>query len=430
MLQAKAGSRRPTTRGTAVLLPMGFLLLCGFAGPGHANPVVAGRLAVAWPASESLVQGNTEFALDLYRQLASASEGTNLVVSPFSASVALAMALAGAEGTTRDEMIRTLHLPAAGEEIAGRFGDLLRSYAELDDTSRVALQIADRIWGQAGKPWPAPFLETLRTDYGAPLGELPFRSDPESSRKRINDWVEEATADRIQDLLGPGTITPNTRLVLTNAVYFLGRWQLPFNAHQTRQGQFHLTGGETADTELMHQTGEFLLAEWDGLQILELPYRDNRFALDLILPGETDGLARVDSSLTRAWLRARLDALAPKQVRVTLPRFRLESELSLRETLAGMGMPSAFDPSTADFSGMDGTRDLYISAVVQKAFIEVTERGAEAAAATGIVFGATSEMREPDPPAVFLADHPFLFLLRDRETGTILFAGRLTEPQP
>ena len=421
-------TRRRLERTTAFVLISNFLVTCAAFGADDGITTDTTVLELP-PDPHPIVAANNAFAVDLYRRLAAAEgDAGSLVFSPFSASAALAMTLEGAAGDTRAEMIRTLYLPADDDLISRRFGHLLCSYAGDDDTAGVQLRIANRLWGQEGREWLPSFLETLREDYHAPLENLRFTADPEAARRRINAWVLEATSNRIQELLAPGVLNPLTRLVLTNAVYFLGRWEAPFDPKNSYEGQFQLASGEPARVRYMNRLGPMHLGEWDDLQVLELPYKTDRFSFVVLLPRDPDGLAELESSLDPAALKARLDSLPLREAEVTLPRFRIQSDYDLGSALQALGISSAFDPNRADFSRMDGTRNLYIDAVLQKAFLEVGERGTEAAAATAVVLEERGGRRMET--AHFYADHPFLFLLRDRGAGTILFMGRFTGPAP
>lgn len=375
--------------------------------------------------------GNTAFALDLYAKLR-AGKG-NLFVSPFSISTALAMTSAGARGTTLDEMTKALHLPA---DPHAAFGQLLfrLNGTKLDIKRRYELTAANAIWAQQGYPWRAEFKELTQTYYGAGLVETDFKKEPEAARKRINDWVEKETREKIKELIPPGFIDPLTMMVLTNAVYFKGDWAAQFKKERTKDQPFHLAEGKKVDAPLMTQTDTFRYAEvvtsqktrsGERAQLLELPYAGNDLSMLVILPERRFGL--LEEELSARSLAEWTTALSPQRVQVFLPRFKMEMSepLLLNEPLKALGMKAAFGGS-ADFSGMHSGREkLFISAVLHKAFVDVNEEGTEAAAATGVIMARASAARLP----VFRADRPFLFLIRENKTGTVLFLGRCENPK-
>jgi serpin B len=369
---------------------------------------------------EAVVRGNTRFALDLYGKLS--AEGGNLFVSPYSISTALAMTYAGARGETADQMAAVLHLPPNP-------GRVHEAFAALKELGRGGdqLAVANRLWGQAGYHFLPEFLATTRESYGAELAEVDF-ARAEDARRRINGWVEEQTRGKIADLIRPGVLDPQTRLVLTNAIHFKGDWADPFPKAATRDAPFRLTPEESADVPLMNRRGSYRYFAGDGLKALELPYEGRDLAMLVLLPDEVGGLAALERELDEANLAKWVDGLKARDVDVALPRFRMASQLSLDETLKGLGMPLAFDRARADFSGMTTQEELFIWAVVHKAFVDVNEEGTEAAAATAVVMAPRSAA-VPRKPAVFRADHPFVFAIRDTKTGSILFLGRVVDPR-
>ena len=270
-------------------------------------------------------------------------------------------------------------------------------------------------------------MDITRLKYGAELARLDFTQAAEASRKTINRWVEEQTENKILDLIPAGAITGESKLVLTNAVYFKGDWSKPFDTKLTKDEDFKLSSSQTVKTPLMNKQGNFLYAAVDGLQVLELPYGDKSLSMVVLLPDEVAGLADLEARLSFDRLRQWTTGLRSQEVIVCLPKFKTTAFFRLNDVLRGMGMPSAFDPRSADFSGMTGGKDLFISQVVHKAFVDVNEEGTEAAAATGVIMAPTAmPVRKPKP--VFRADHPFVFLIRDNRNGVILFLGRLTDP--
>jgi serpin B len=382
-------------------------------------------LAGTLPAADSeLVSSMDDFTVKSYKQLNQG--GGNLILSPLNIATVLSMVLAGARGQTADEMRSVLGVPTDPGYDAS-VGALLSVLAENGNAGGNELHTADGLWVQTGFDLKPAFKKTIETNYRAPLSPVDFIMDAEAVRSRINRWVEERTKGRIKDLLRAGSLNAQTRLVLASAIYFYGTWQAPFVTSKTKPAPFTLPGAATAQAAFMNQTSRFGYAETPSAQLLEIRYAGTGFAFDILLPKTAMGLPEVERSLTKDTLTGWLGNLAARNVQLSLPRFRVESEFSLGKTLAAMGMPIAFS-NQADFSGISGKRGLMISEVVHKAFVEVSERGTEAAAASGVVMlGATA--RAPEQPVVFRADHPFIFLIRDTRTRAILFIGRLTDPR-
>jgi serpin B len=387
----------------------------------------ANRVGIAAdrPDAAKLVAGNTAFGCELYGELK--SEAGNLFLSPFSISTALGMAAAGARGKTREEMDRVLHLP---EGAPAAFGAVLKSLNDEPDAKKrgFTLATANALWAQKGYPWKAEYKKLVAADYGAGLFDVDFQGQPEASRGTINAWVEKETRDKIKDLLPQGSVTPMTRLVLTNAIYFKGDWADKFKKENTKDAPFTLSDGKKAEAVLMHRVGGFQYAETDAYQVLDLPYAGKRVSMTVILPRKPDGLPAVEKELSGEKLAAVLKGLHfERTVHVHLPKFKVEKRFTLNKPLKDMGMKAAFT-AAADFGGMhDGGENLAISAVLHKAFVDVNEEGTEAAAATGVVIAPTAAP-VPRQPKYFRADRPFLYLIRDHQTGSVLFLGRLTEP--
>lgn len=363
------------------------------------------------------------FGLDLYTSLR--ADGENLFFSPASIAYALAMTGLGARGTTAAEMDAVLHLPADGEVVAAGCGKLMGNLASNDGA--VTVNLANRLYGQRGTPFAPAYLALLERHFGAALEQVDYRRDPEAARGLINGWVEEQTAQKIRDLLGPGTVTPMTELVLVNAVYFLGKWSEPFPKEATREAPFHRERGGDVTTEFMRKTGRFGYAEHEGVQVASLPYRGDSMEMVVILPNEGTPLAQVEQQLDAAKLAEWLASPTSTQVEVTLPRLHLETSFELADALAKLGMPTAFT-GEADFSGMttDATR-LFISRVIHKAYLDVDEEGTEAAAATAVVIKRLS-VEVPGRAKTFRADRPFILAIRHRDSGAILFLGRVADP--
>ena len=388
------------------------------------SAVLALALAAAAPAAADLARDNSVFALDLYRALAPAPG--NLFFSPYSLSTALAMTCAGARGDTEKQMAATLRFSLGPEELHPAFADLSARLARTQKEGKAQWTAANSIWPQQQYPFLPEYVALLEKDYGVAVTPLDF-GDPEAARARINGWVEEKTRDKIRNLIQPGFINALTRLVLVNAIYFKGTWAVPFNPIATSDAPFHTAPDRTVQAPMMARKLKCAYAHFPELDLVELPYAGGDVAMLILLPAATDGLRALEQQLTADRLGAWRDGMGEYDVQVTLPRFRMTSAFQLNDTLSAMGMPDAFDDQLADFSGMDGRPNwLYIGAVLHKAFVEVNEEGTEAAAATAVVMQPRA--LPPGRPVEFTADHPFVFLIVERRTGSILFMGRLADP--
>src|SRR5690554_796509 len=380
---------------------------------------------VAQSEQDALVAGNTEFALDLYKQIA--GQDKNLFFSPFSISEALAMTYAGARGETGAQMADTLHFSGESAQIHPAFNWLdahLMNLAQepvLEESEPFELAIANSIWGQTGYHFEADFLDTLALNYGAGLNTLDFSGAPDASREAINHWVEQKTKERIKDLIPRGMIDSSTRLVLTNAIYFKASWLYPFEKERTAPGDFRRRDDSSVSANLMHQTAWLKYAELDGFRALELPYDGGDVSMLILLPEDLDAF---EQNLNSEVLSGAISALESTSVSLTLPKFEYTLPLPLTETLQEMGITDAFG-GEADFSGMTGDRSLHISNVVHKAFVAVDEDGTEAAAATAVIM---NESASPDDPVDFRVDKPFVFMIRANQTGSLLFVGRVLDP--
>jgi serpin B len=406
---------RPFLSRLTVLLAMALLTI------GCTTTVTGPNAPVADKAEAA--KGNNKFAMDLYHKLA--GEKGNLFFSPASISTALAMTYAGARGETASQMAKTLHFTLDEPKLHPALGALLFDLNAQNKDQGNKLSMANALWAQKGHPFEPEFVKLNKDNYGAGLNEVDFREAAEQARETINAWVAKQTQDRIKDLLSEGVLTPQTRLVLTNAIYFKGIWANKFTKEATREAPFHFSAMEKVNVPLMTQTDKFNYLDGKSFQALQLPYKGKNLSMVVLLPQKVDGLAELEKSLTAEQLTTWLGKLHEREVIVSLPRFQLTSEFSLKETLSKLGMPLAFSPE-ANFSGIDGQKDLYLSAVVHKAFVDVNEEGTEAAAATGAVARTLSVQVDPTP--IFKADHPFLFLIRDERTGSILFLGRVINP--
>jgi len=378
----------------------------------------------------SVVTGNSQFATDLYAEISEKENETpehdgNLLVSPYSVSTALAMTFAGAKRQTEAEMAEVMHFNLPQQQLHPAFAQLIAKLDKPGIQRPYQLSVANRLWGQQDYRFLAEFLQTTRQHYGAELAEVDFVGHNAEARKTINRWVEEQTQEKIKDLIQPPDLTHLTRLVLTNAIYFKGDWKHPFDKNETRPAPFSVAPGQQVESTMMHQERTLKYAQLKDFQILELPYAGNDLSMIVLLPQQVGGLTEIEKALTPKNLEQWMRRLRATRVSVFLPKFKMTCRVYLEEVLASMGMKTAFD-RTANFSGMTGGKDLYISKVIHKAFIDVNEEGTEAAAATAVVMARKGP---PRPTPVFRADRPFLFVLRDNQTGSILFMGRLVNPR-
>lgn len=405
----------------SLTIPALLLFVWGIAMTGWAaeEPTPAGVVSTT-----PVVQGNTEFALSLYVQLGSQKE--NLFFSPLSLSTALAMTYAGARGQTAAQMAAVLRFPKDQKDLHSAFAALNKSLQADSETKGYQLHVANALWGQKGYGFRQDFLSMLKTSYGAGLNEVDFQTATEAARRTINAWVEQQTKDKIKDLIPPRAVNALTRLVLTNAIYFKGDWLHPFTKPLTKDEEFRVSATKQVTVPMMNQTGFFNYFAGDGFQALELPYVGEKLSMLAFLPKEVDGLAEFEKSLTARNLTQWLPQLHRQEVVVTLPKFTITADFMLKDVLATLGMPLAFGDD-ADFSGISAEKTLALSAVIHKAYVDVNEEGTEAAAATGAIVGVTSI---GPPPVIFRADRPFVFLIRDTSSGSILFLGRLVQPQP
>jgi serpin B len=375
----------------------------------------------------SLVEGNSAFAFELYQVLR--EQDGNLFYSPHSISVALAMTYAGARSQTAEQMAATLRFLLEQERLHPAFNWLDAELASRGegaqgkDDEGFRLNIVNAIWGQKDYEFLSDFLDVLAENYGAGLRILDFINETENSRLTINEWVSDQTEGRIKDLIPQGAIDALTRLVLTNAIYFNAAWEDPFDEDDTADGPFHLFDGGQVIVPMMKQTESFGYTEGDGYQAVELQYDGGELSMVILLP-EAGNFQAVEEGLQSQQVSDIISGLQFTGVALTMPKFEFDSEFSLTNTLADMGMPVAFS-GDADFSGMTGNHALFISDVIHKAFVSVDEAGTEAAAATAVIM---PESGPPEPTVEVTIDRPFIFLIRDIETGAILFVGRVMNP--
>lgn len=372
----------------------------------------------------TLAESNNYFTLDLFRNIQDSER--NMVCSPYSISTVLAMCYSGAGGETAEQMSEVLYFPPPGE-LEKAYFDLNNQILSIDTLPGTEINLANAIWVQENFKILPEYTEKINTYYRGALSLMDFvrPGERENSRLRINKWVEENTGNRIRDLLAPGVLDANTRMVLTNAIYFNGKWRWPFDRHRTAPSVFHISSGETLMTDFMHINRPLPYYEDEELQALRLPYKGGRLSMTILLPKKVDGWKMVSRVIDLERLNAVESQFTDKEVLLSLPKFTLEQKLDLRKVLAGMGMEEAFE-RYADFSGMTGEKNLFIDEVVHKAFIEVSETGTEAAAATAGIMSLKAALTEE--PVRFNADHPFIYLIRDMQTGCIFFLGRLVQP--
>jgi serpin B len=400
-----------------IALPLLMLLIAIVVTPSPASP---GRGDAKGDVA-AVVSGNTEFAFDLYAKLR--GKDGNLFFSPESISTALAMTYAGARGETAEEMAKTLHFKLKEGQLHPAFHALIEELNGAGKKRGYQLNVANALWGQKGYGFLPAFLKLTKSNYGAGLQEVDFAGETEKARQTINAWVEKQTKDKIKELLQPGVIDSSTRLVLTNAIYFKGDWDRQFRKDLTHKEAFHLSADKTADAMMMHDTGKFKYLDGGSFQALEMPYKGKELSMVVLLPKKVDGLADFEKTLTAAKVSEWLPKLREQEVVVALPKFKMTSEFSLKDTLAAMGIKQLFTAG-ADLSGMNGKRDLFVSAVVHKAYVDVNEEGTEAAAATGVAVKLAAAPIRTE----FRADHPFVFLIRDNHSGSVLFLGRVVNP--
>jgi serine protease inhibitor len=376
-----------------------------------------------------LVKGNSAFAVDLYSKL-SGEEG-NLFFSPYSISTALGMMYGGARGETASEMAKVMHFSQSQETLHRSAGSLIGAINGKSGPRSYQLITANCLWGQQGYGFDPNFVKLLQDNYSAGLKEVDFAKAPEQSRQTINGWVEEQTNQKIKELLTPGKVVPSTRLVLTNAIYFKAAWAQRFavSSKAPKLGEFKLSATKSvADVPMM--SGTFLngikTGEAEGVQVVALPYVKNELSMFILLPNEIDGLPALEKKLAErpALLSNLLSRAEPGRAKLTMPKFKVTSEFELSKKLIAMGMKSAF--GTPGFSGITTREPIAISFVVHKAFVDVNEEGTEAAAATAV--GGKGGGKAPVVPEIRV-DHPFLYLIVDNNSGSILFMGRLSNPK-
>jgi serpin B len=405
----------------SVLLFWGGKIPVSPVGPLKPTPSVVDESGSTTEGVNVVVNANNQFALDLYSRYRTQEED-NIFFSPYSISTALAMTYEGAKGQTAEEIQKVFYFPK-DEKI--RRPNFAKIYNEINKKDKkYTLNAANALWAQRDYQFLSEYFSTIEKYYGGKVTNLDFRKDAEGSRVTINNWVEDQTNDRIKDLIPAGLIDAMTRLVLTNAIYFKGDWALKFDKSQTREADFQTSPTKTIKVPMMSLTGaevKFNYAETDDLQILEMPYSGGELSMLVFLP-KNNNLQGLEQSLNLEKLNEWKNMLKEKTIDVYMPKFKFETKYFMAEDLAEMGMPTAFSDA-ADFSGMTGKQDLYIDQVIHQTFVEVNEEGTEAAAATAEPMESLAIMS-----TVFRANHPFIFLIQEKNTGNILFLGRVVNP--
>jgi serpin B len=371
--------------------------------------------------SDDVVDANNQFASDLYSKYKS-KEG-NIFFSPFSISTALTMTYEGAKGKTAEEMRTVLHLPNDKQKI---HSDFVSIYGEINKENKAyMLTTANALWVQKDYPFDSSYLSTVDTYYNGKVTNLDFKTDTEKSRFTINNWIENQTYHKIKNIIPLGILTSDTRLVLTNAIYFKANWSNQFDSQNTRDGKFYVNSNESIDSKMMFQKSYFNYSETSNLQILEMDYLGNNLSMLVILPKENK-LDQIENIFNKENLVEWKKNMKETEVAVVIPKFKFEAKYFMAKDLAEMGMSTAFKFPDADFTGMSPTGELFIGQVIHQTFVEVAEYGTEAAAATVVEMVAGSAPAEL--PKIFNADHPFMFLIQQKRTGNILFMGRLIDP--
>jgi len=408
---------------TAVMLFLSIsLVACGT--PVSADIVKSDKSRITSPQVSDadltvLRDGNSDFALSLYNVLKNTKEG-NLFYSPYSISLMMAMAFAGAQGETGQQISDAMRYNLSPDELHKAFNYLALQLAKrTGNASNFKLDIVNDIWGQKDYRFLDTYLDTLAQNYGAGLRVLDFIKDPEGARKVINDYIYDQTNKLIEDLIPQGSINTLTRMVLTNAIYFKAEWKDKFNKNDTHDGAFTLLNGNQVTVPMMNQRKFFKFADGEEWKAIELPYLGDQIAMDIVLPEDFRDFEKyIDTSKVNQILAA----MESRDIQLSMPKFKFASDFDLKDALSTLGMPTAFDPTRADFSAITNVEELYIQGVVHKAFVAVDEEGTEAAAAGAVIFGTTSM------PESMVIDSPFIFLIRDLQTGTILFIGRVLNP--
>ncbi|MGO9122351.1 MAG: serpin family protein [Desulfomonilaceae bacterium] len=422
---ASAGNREPVVWleiGRIALmnrLPLFLMLLLSIL----INPVAVVRAAVTDKDSQSVASCNNSFALQIYEKLRN-QEG-NLVFSPYGISSSLSLAYAGSGGTTKVQIEDLFHLTITGDQFHRVFGDLNDSLVSGAKSRGYDLKIVNSLWHAKGSDIRRDYITVVEKCYRGSIHSVSFERDLESARRLINSWFERQSKGKFKELLADGVLTPQTRMVLGNTIYFNGVWRSKFDKRDTEKAPFTLIDGKQVVVPMMRQAGKFNYKESDTFQALELPYKTSRLSMIVLLPKERDGLANIENTLSKKNIDEWMNGMSKQELDIDLPKFKFFSKLALVEPLKSLGLTEPFSVNSADFSGIDGEGKLFISDIVQEAMVEVSEKGTEASAATSAV-AETKSMRSA---IAFRADHPFIFLIRQTDPTAILFLGRLVNPK-
>lgn len=372
-----------------------------------------------------LVEANNAFAFNLYKQVSGEGD-ENIVLSPFSVSLVLGMCEAGAQGSTREQVTHVMGV-SGQKNVAQSFGVLMKKIGGSLKISGLSMDLDNAAWFQKGVPIRSSYTSTLKKAYFAEVRKSSMRDQPETAAAEMNCWIKKATRGRISDFFSSDMFDSQTVLVLLNTIYFKGKWAQPFEESDTETKPFYVDQETKVDTEMMYQRDLFKYFEDEKLRVLALPYRGNRFTMVVVLPKAIDGLVEIEEQISEKQLSHWARAVKKQDVRVYFPRFKFENDVPLKPYLSNLGMPKAFSEN-ADFSGISSFSPLYVASVMQRATIEVDEEGTTATAVTMMAFSFGMPEKEPVPPKVFRADHPFMYLIVENTTGSLLFMGRVTDP--
>ena len=373
--------------------------------------------------AQKITEGNNKFAIKLLNRLANAN--ANSFFSPYSISTALFMTTGGAKSQTEQQMLKVLEQPMNTPEFHNQFGQHI---ALVEKKEKIQLNIANSLWMQKGFKFQQAYIDLLNNAYKAKLNECNFAVNPDMEAKKINKWVESKTKSKIKDLIKPGILKPNTKMVLVNAIYFFGGWNKEFLKENTKTADFKLNNGQLVKADFMNAEYNMFYASNADFEMLSIPYEKSEATMLVFLPRSKDNFKNTLNSLNFESYNALVGQLKQHKVNVSIPKFKMTAEFELKETLSEMGMPIPFSDA-ADFSAMSAEDELKIDKVIHKAFIDVSEKGTEAAGATAIVITTKSAMPDKEQVIYFKADHPFIFMIKDNATGQILFAGVLNKPE-
>jgi len=380
----------------------------------------------AFPVSSETVKNNNQFAFGLYNKLD--KDNKNVFLSPYSISTALAMTYTGAKAKTAECMEKVMHFSGGMENVSTEFKSLITEINSRNGKD-IEINVANRLFGDKKTEFLDGFLQNVENNFSAPLQKVDFKNDLEGSRKIINKWVEDKTKDKIKELIKEEVLSPDTKLALVNAIYFYGDWEHQFDSLSTRKGNFYLSEQDKKEVKMMWQKEHFDYMENSEMKAIRMTYKGNTLSMEIFLPNKKDGINELEKSMNETNYSKWNNEFKREEVAVTFPKFKMTIDFQLGSILKEMGMSLAFS-DFADFSGMSLKTPLKISHVIHKAFIDVREKGTEAAAATAVIMVEVTSVHrdEPKPFKIFTADHPFFFTIRDNKTGTILFMGKVNDP--